>query len=94
MNELIIDLKEVNTKQDLHNLLSTRFGFPDWYGNNWDAFWDLITDTEVVRMPDRLTLIGFKELLKKLPRDAQLLQQCFLDMKNQYPSIACEVIYS
>ena len=94
MNELIIDLKVVNTKQELHNLLSAKLGFPEWYGGNWDAFWDLITDTEIIKMPDKLTLIGFKELSKKLPKDAQLLQQCFLDVKNEYPSITCEIIYS
>jgi ribonuclease inhibitor len=94
MNELIIDLKEVNTKQDLHSLLSDKFGFPDWYGNNWDAFWDLIGDSEIVELPDKLTFIGFKELSEKLPKDAQMLQQCFLDLKKEYPSIACEIIYS
>jgi hypothetical protein len=45
-------------------------------------------------MPERLTFIGFKELLEKLPRDAQLLQQCLFEMKEKYPSIACEIIYS
>jgi len=94
MNEIIINLKEVNSSQELHSLLSANLGFPDWYGNNWDAFWDLITDTESVKMPDRLILVGFKELSEKLPRDTQLLQQCFLDMKEKYSSIACEVIYS
>lgn len=94
MKELTINLKEVNNKEGLHNLLSAELGFPDWYGNNWDAFWDLITDIELVKMPDRLNLVGFKELLEKLPRDAQLLQQCFLDMKEKYPSIDCEVIYA
>lgn len=49
----MIDLKEVNTVQELHDLLSTKLGFPDYYGNNWDAFWDMITDTKIVIMPDR-----------------------------------------
>lgn len=94
MNELVVDLKEVNSKEELHSLLSSKLGFPDWYGNNWDAFWDLITDTEIVAMPNKLKLVGFKELSEKLPKDTQILQQCFLDMKEEYPSIACEVIYS
>lgn len=94
MNELIIDLKEVHTKEELHNLLSVKLGFPDWYGNNWDAFWDMITDTDVVTMPDRLVLLGFKELFEKLPKDAKILQECFLDLKQKYPLTSCEVIYS
>lgn len=94
MNDLIIDLKEVNTKQDLHSLLSDKLGFPKWYGNNWDAFWDMISDTEIVTMPNRLVLLGFKELSEKLPKDAKIFQECFLDLKEKYPSISCEVIYS
>jgi len=74
MNELVINLKEVNNKQELHNLLSANFGFPDWYGNNWDAFWDLITDAEIVKLPNRLILIGFKELSEKLPKDAEIFR--------------------
>ena len=94
MNEIIIDLREVNTKQEFHNLLSSQLRFPDWYGNNWDAFWDMITDTEIVTMPKRLTLLGFKELSEKLPKDAKIFQECFIDLKQKHPSISCEVIYS
>lgn len=94
MSGLMIDLKEVNTVQELHDLLSTKLGFPDYYGNNWDAFWDMITDTKIVIMPDRLVLFGCKELSEKLPKDAQLLQQCFLNLEKEHSSIACEVTYS
>ena len=94
MNELIINLKEVNTKQELHNLLATNLGFPAWYGNNWDAFWDLIRDPSIVTMPNRLVLLGFKELSEKLPKDARIFQECFIDLKQKYPLISCDVIYS
>ena len=93
MNEIIIDLREVNTKQEFHKLLSSKLGFPDWYGNNWDAFWDMITDTEIVTMPNRLTLLGFKELSEKMPKDAKIFRECFIDLKQKNPSISCEVIY-
>ncbi len=94
MKELIIDLKEVNTRQELHGLLSTKLGFPDWYGHNWDAFWDLIRDVDTVIMPNRLVLLGFKSLSKKLPKDAKIFQECFIDLQQKYPSISCNVIYS
>jgi ribonuclease inhibitor len=93
MREITIDLRKIASKSDLRDLFAKQLEFPEWYGANWDAFWDLITDSEIVKMPDKLTLIGFKELSKKLPKDAQSLQQCFSDMKKEYPSIACEVIY-
>jgi RNAse (barnase) inhibitor barstar len=94
MNELTIELNQVKTKEELHSLLSSKLGFPDWYGNNWDAFWDMITDTDIVIMPNRLVVIGFKELSERLPKDAKIFRECFLELKQNYPSISCEVIYS
>ena len=94
MSEITIDLRNINSKSDLHILLAEQLEFPDWYGNNWDAFWDLIRDPDIVSMPDRLILLGFKDLSENLSKDAQVLQQCFLDLKKEYPSISCEIIYS
>jgi RNAse (barnase) inhibitor barstar len=74
--------------------LAGQLDFPEWYGRNWDAFWDLISDPEIVRMPDKLILLGFQGFSKKLPREAQLFRQCFSDLKERQPTISCEVIYS
>ncbi len=27
---------------DIHEQIRIAFDFPDWYGRNWDAFWDLL----------------------------------------------------
>ncbi len=26
---------------EMHRIIKEAFDFPDWYGENWDAFWDL-----------------------------------------------------
>ena len=28
----------------LHRRIRKTFGFPDYYGENWDAMWDCLTD--------------------------------------------------
>jgi len=33
------DLSTVDSVRELHALMATTLGFPDWYGPNWDAFW-------------------------------------------------------
>jgi RNAse (barnase) inhibitor barstar len=41
---------EVESARDLLDLFSQRLDFPDWYGANWNALWDLLTghiDTNV-----------------------------------------------
>jgi ribonuclease inhibitor len=42
MNMLTLDFSEVKTENDMHQLLKETFNFPEFYGCNWDAFWNMI----------------------------------------------------
>lgn len=37
-----LDLTDCKTRLDLHERFRTTFDFPDWYGCNWSAFYDLM----------------------------------------------------
>jgi RNAse (barnase) inhibitor barstar len=76
----IINVSLVRTTEDLHELLSDRLGFPDYYGRNWDAFWDCIRDPMQSVMPPVLLIYGFDDLLAKLPRDARIFRRCLEDL--------------
>ena len=39
-----ISLAEVGTKEELLRRFATALGFPDWFGLNWDALEDCLTD--------------------------------------------------
>ncbi|WP_024866194.1 barstar family protein [Butyrivibrio sp. FCS014] len=39
-----IDLKDITNKSELHRLLSRELPLPDYYGNNLDALYDVLTD--------------------------------------------------
>ena len=39
---IILDFNSCKTYWDIHDKIRETFGFPDWYGKNWDAFWDLL----------------------------------------------------
>jgi len=39
-----IDLGLAHTTEAAHNILSRALHFPDWYGSNWDALLDCLTD--------------------------------------------------
>jgi RNAse (barnase) inhibitor barstar len=41
---LKIDVGSVTTREELHSLIAEAFGFPDYYGRNWDAFDECIRD--------------------------------------------------
>lgn len=42
--DFTVDLGTVQSKDDLHNILSTTFNFPSYYGRNLDALFDLIME--------------------------------------------------
>ncbi|MCA8276326.1 barstar family protein [Burkholderia sp. AU30280] len=86
-----IELGDIESTAQLHMRLMERLNFPDWYGRNWDAFWDAIT--ALVDMPLVLRLKGWPEFERRFPRDAQLMSDCLRNMAQQYPSFASHVEY-
>jgi RNAse (barnase) inhibitor barstar len=80
---LVLDVSEIATTEALHGLLESSLGFPGYYGRNWDAFWDCITDPEQSTMPDVLLVTGWDRLANKLPRDAALMRECLADMPSR-----------
>ena len=67
-----IDLSSIQTSEELHCLLKEKLGFPDFYGMNWNAFWDTITG--MIELPKRLLFTGWNGFSEKLPEDAKILK--------------------
>lgn len=84
-----IDLGTVDSKKELHLLLANRLGFPDFYGHNWDAFWDSITG--LVEMPKKIEFIGTDAMRHKMPFELNQLQTCFKELTKELPEIECHV---
>jgi len=87
-----IDLTAISTPEELQSVLARALGFPDFYGRNWDAFWDAITG--LVEMPRRLRLIGWAGLAAKLPRDAWLMRECLDEAAAQDPETSARVEFA
>ena len=41
-NKVVLDFSRCKYPMDVQALLKSRFGFPEYYGNNWDALWDVL----------------------------------------------------
>ena len=39
-----LDFSKVNYINEVHQIIKDELDFPDYYGMNWDAFWDCLTD--------------------------------------------------
>lgn len=46
MKHCVIDGKQIENREMLHQTLKEALDFPDWYGNNLDAMYDLLTDMQ------------------------------------------------
>ncbi len=59
-----IDLREVKTFFEFHFAIKEAFNFPNYYGCNWDAFWDCLTD--MIGGPIHIEIIGLDNAERKL----------------------------
>ncbi|MFJ6295375.1 barstar family protein [Streptomyces griseoviridis] len=79
---ITIDVSEVTDERALHLLLKRELGFPDFYGMNWDAFWDAITG--LVNIPDHVSFLGWEQLAADVPRGAAMLRRALDDYQATY----------
>lgn len=73
----VIDLREIINIQHLHDTFAEMLYFPEFYGNNWNAFWDSITG--IVEMPKKLNLINWDKFEKKFEKDSKILKEIISD---------------
>lgn len=93
----ILDFNDVKTYWDFHNVIKTELDFPDYYGCNWDAFWDCMTDL-IVGDPIHIQIVGL-EMLRKIKYDDEIemlidtLKDCKHYRKDKYADqILIEII--
>ena len=68
---VILDLTDCRYLGELHQRIKVAFDFPDYYGENWDAFYDLIcTDSKA----EMIIILGKNEMSKSL--EAQFERMC------------------
>jgi len=90
-DKLILDVSAVQNSTDLHCLLKKNLELPDFYGMNWDAFWDAITG--LIELPETLIFEGWSNVEERLPKDSQIFINLLNDFNEQYPHWKCKVVY-
>ena len=76
MRELILDGRQIKTRADLHAALKVGLELPDYYGNNLDALWDMLTGH--IGLPQMLRWTYFhrsQQLLAGYAQDAYALMK-------------------
>ena len=58
-----VDFTHVNYYSEMHGVIWKSLDFPDYYGCNWDAFWDCLTD--MYGDPIHIEIIGIEVIERK-----------------------------
>ena len=71
----------------LHQRIRKTFGFPDYYGENWDAMWDCLTGLFWVTDDRRIVVRGLDALPPDLRAYAEPLRQVLEDLRTRCPRL-------
>ena len=87
-----IDVTNIKSSTELHLLLKDMLGFPNFYGENWDAFWDAITG--LVELPMQIQFVGWGFLERNLPFDAKIMKECLSDYNEEIYLAKCDFLFN
>ena len=88
MKVIELDLTGCKYWSELHERIKKAFGFPEWYGKNWDAFWDCIVDLATGSKPLNIEIIGLDILERKFGEDeSSILLKCLKRAKYRADGI-------
>lgn len=80
----VVDLSSVESEEEIHSIFATELKFPEFYGNNWDAFWDVLVGFDC--FPKRFVILGRAHLESRFPISLTQMERCFEESEVQFPS--------
>ena len=88
MKKVHLNGKRMISKEVTHAYLKRKFDFPDYYGKNLDALWDLLTtlgkDTEII-------ILHKDSILESLGSYGEALLALFLELPEETDRIKVEI---
>ena len=86
--DVSIDLADCRYFDDFHRTLKNAFLFPDYYGQNWSAFWDCLEDFCISHDHDiEIRISGFHKMPQDLQKYAQKMFVILDRAHDLYPNI-------
>lgn len=81
MKRCLIDGNDIRSKRLLHERLAQELGFPEYYGANFDALYDCLTD---IHEETAITIINFAQMRENLGSAADILVSVITDAADEY----------
>lgn len=91
MQEVFLHGKEFENQKELHDYLKDTLNFPDYYGRNLSALYDVLTDIcEDTKIVLNLSDVENEEVLDYLERVAEVMADAA--ESNMYLEFVCEEV--
>ncbi|MBQ3055446.1 MAG: barstar family protein [Oscillospiraceae bacterium] len=78
-----VDFRDVTNFLEMHAAIFEGLEFPDYYGCNWSAFWDCITD--MFGEPMLIEILGIDVIERLFDDDASKMLNILKRRKHRYP---------
>ncbi|MEF9881770.1 barstar family protein [Streptomyces sp. P9-A4] len=82
-DSVVLDLSGVTDKAALMDRCAAALALPSWFGRNWDALADSLTD---LPEPVALVVTGWQEYARARPREWRTAQEVFATAVDERPT--------
>ena len=91
-NPIILDFTGCRYLGEIHLILKTKFGLPEYYGENWDALWDCMRYLWMDGERIKVKIYGFLTLPDDLREYCVSMLEIFDDVHKETPNVTFELI--
>ncbi len=90
MKIIELDLTGCKHLYEIHDRIRIAFDFPEWYGGNWDAFWDLLwSDCDA----DKVLVKGENTLTEEFSKHLSTMHEILERNKKTWANSDCSFDY-
>lgn len=91
-NPIVLDFSKCRYPYDIHKVLKETFGFPEYYGENWDALWDCLRYYWANESDVTVEICGYTTLEQELRDYASEMFTVFDNVHTTTPTVTFRVV--
>ena len=87
-----LDFSKIEHWNEFHQIIKDELDFPNYYGKNWDALWDCLTDMVDVEKPLYIEILGVEVIEQKWPGTINILVEILKELKHWEDDYFCDYV--